>query len=136
MATSKLRILYSEDDPDNREMTCLILGHKGFEIVCPDSPQDVLRMAREDRFDAFLLDSWMPGMSGVELCERIREFDSHTPIIFYSAAVFPSDKDRAIAAGAQAYITKPSTVNELVNGLRLAINLTAAPLSSISPSGA
>ncbi len=125
--TPKLRILCSEDDPDNREMTCLMLGHKGFEIVCPDSPQDVLRIAREDRFDAFLLDSWMPGMSGVELCERIREFDSHTPIIFYSAAVFPSDKARAIAAGAQAYITKPSTVIELVNGLHSAINLTAAP---------
>ena len=122
MSTPNLRILYSEDDPDSREIVCLILAKECFEIICPDSSQDVLRIASEQKFDAHLLDSWTPSMSGVELCKRIKEFDAHTPIIFYSAAAFQGDKDEALAAGAQAYVTKPSSVEELVDAIRLAIS--------------
>lgn len=88
MAAPNLRILYSKDDPDSREIVCLLLAKEGFETICPDSSQDVLRIASEQKFDAYLLDSWTPDMSGVELCKRIKEFDAHTPIIFYSAAAF------------------------------------------------
>ena len=122
MSTPNLRILYSEDDPDSREIVCLILLKHGFETICPDNAQDVLRMANEQKFDACLLDSWTPGMSGVELCKRIKEFDAHTPIIFYSAAALQGDKDEALAAGAHAYVTKPSSVEELVDAIRLAIS--------------
>jgi DNA-binding response OmpR family regulator len=122
MTAPNLRILYSEDDPDSREIVCLILVKEGFEIICPDSSEDVLRIANEQKFDAYLLDSWTPGMSGFELCKRIKEFDAHTPIIFYSAAAFEGDKDEALAAGAQAYVTKPSSVEELVDAIRLAIS--------------
>ena len=122
MTVPNLRILYSEDDSDAREIVCLILAKEGFEAICPDSSQDVLRIAKEQKFDAYLLDSWTPGMTGVELCKRIKEFDAHTPIIFYSAAAFQGDKDEAIAAGAQAYVTKPSSVEELVDAIRLAIS--------------
>ncbi len=122
MTAPNLRILYSEDDPDAREIVCLILAKEGFDIICPDSSQDVLRIANEQKFDAYLLDSLTPSMTGVELCKRIKEFDAHTPIIFYSAAAFQADKDEALAAGAQAYVTKPSSVEELVDAIRLAIS--------------
>ena len=81
MAAPKLRVLYSEDDPDSRELMCLLLAQKGFEVICPDTSQDVLRIAKEEEFDVYLLDTWTPGMSGVELCKRIREFNAQTPII-------------------------------------------------------
>ena len=122
MTTPNPRILYSEDDPDSREIVCLILAKEGFETICPDSSQDVLRIANEQKFDAYLLDSWTPDMSGVELCKRIKEFDAHTPIIFYSAAAGEGDKDEALAAGAEGYVTKPSSVEELVDAIRLAIS--------------
>jgi DNA-binding response OmpR family regulator len=122
MTAHNLRILYSDDDPDSREIVSLILSKEGFETICPESAQDVLRLAHEQKFDAYLLDSWTPDMSGVELCKRIKEFDAHTPIIFYSAASFQADKDEALAAGAQAYVTKPSSVEELVDAIRLAIS--------------
>lgn len=122
MTAPNLRILYSEDDPDAREIVCQILAKEGFETICPDSSQDVLRIANEQKFDAYLLDSLTPSMTGVELCKRIKEFDAHTPIIFYSAAAFQADKDEALAAGAQAYVTKPSSVEELVDAIRLAIS--------------
>jgi DNA-binding response OmpR family regulator len=129
MTAPSLRILYSEDDPDARELVCLILAKEGFDTICPDSPQDVLRIANEQKFDAYLLDSLTPGMTGVELCKRIKKFDAHTPIIFYSAAAFQADKDEALAAGAQAYVTKPSSVEELVDAIRLAISSSKGPLS-------
>lgn len=72
----------------------------------------------------YLLDNCTPIMTGVELCKRIKEFDAHTPIIFYSAAAFQGDKDEALAAGAQAYVTKPSSVEELVDAIRLAISFS------------
>ncbi len=122
MTAHNFRILYSEDDPDAREIVCQILAKEGFETICPDSSQGVLRIANDEKLDDYLLDSWTPNMSGVELCKRIKEFDAHTPIIFYSAAAFQGDKDEAIAAGAQAYVTKPSSVEELVDAIRLAIS--------------
>jgi DNA-binding response OmpR family regulator len=121
MTAPKFRILYSEDDPDSREIVCLVLAKEGFDTICPDSSEDALRIASEQKFDAYLLDSLTPSMSGVELCKRIKEFDAHTPIVFYSAAAFQGDKDEALAAGAQAYVTKPSSVEELVDAIRLAI---------------
>jgi two-component system response regulator PrrA len=124
--TGKLRVLYAEDDSDTRELTCLILEADGFEVVCPDSPRDFLRLAKEDSFDVYMLDTWMPEMSGIELCKSLKEFDSQTPIIFYSAAAFERDKKQALDCGAQAYIVKPAGFEELANTLR-----SAAKASSI-----
>ncbi len=61
-------------------------------------------------------------MSGVELCKKIRQYDAHTPIIFYSAAAFQSDQEEAFDAGAHAYITKPATLEEVVETIRSAIS--------------
>ena len=122
MPTPKARILYSEDDPDSREIMRLVLDKEGFDTICPDTSADVLRMARAEKFDAYLLDTWTPGISGLEICKRIRELDSHTPIIFYSGAAYEVDKEAARAAGAQAYITKPAPFEEVVDAIRSAIS--------------
>lgn len=55
-----------------------------------------------------MLDGWLPGIDGFELCKQIREFDSVTPILFYSGAAYDTDKEKGIAAGANAYVTKPN----------------------------
>lgn len=117
-----LRVLCSEDDPDSREMICLILAQEGFETVCPDASRNVLAIAKEEMFDAYLLDNWTPGMSGLELCQRIRDFDPYTPIVFYSGAAYEDDKAAALSVGAQIYVTKPSSPDDLVAAIRLAIS--------------
>ncbi len=91
-------------------------------MVCPEESHDVVKIAKEQQFDAFLFDSWMPGVSGVGLCKRIREFDPHTPIIFFSGAASQGDIDQALAAGAQAYITKPADFEDVVDAIRSAIS--------------
>lgn len=130
MVPQRFRVLFSEDHQDTVEMTRHLLDLEGFEVTCPDTAHDVFRLAREERFDAYLLDSWTPGLSGIEVCKRIREFDSQTPIIFYSAAVYQGDKEQAIAAGAQAYVTKPASFDELAATIRLAIQDTKKPNES------
>jgi len=115
MPSSKARILYTEDHKDTRELVMLVLSGEGFEVVCPDHPDEALSLARTQCFDLYLVDSWMPGLSGNELSRRIREFDSDTPILFFSGAAHESDKESARASGAQGYLVKPAGVDELID---------------------
>ena len=104
---TKGRILCTEDDADARDLLAFILGQEGYEVVCTENPEDALKLARSENFDLFLVDSWMPGMSGTQLTEKLREFNIKTPILFYTAAAYQKDKDDAREAGAQGYLVKP-----------------------------
>jgi len=73
----------------------------------------VIPLARNERFDLFLLDNWMPELSGVELSRTLRDFNQTTPILFYSAAAYKADIQEAPDSGANGYLTKPSGVSEL-----------------------
>ena len=126
MSALRIRVLYSEDDLDSRKMMSLVLEREGFEAICPETPEEVLKVAQEGKFDAYLLDSWTPRLSGFDLCRMIREFDTLTPIIFYSAAAYQRDRDEAFAAGAQAYIVKPVGLDDVVNTIRLIAQESAA----------
>ena len=114
MATSKGRILYTEDDPDSREMVFFTLQHNGYEVMCVDTGREALSLAKNERFDLFLVDNWLPGLSGPELTKHIREFDQTTPILFYSGAAYEHDKQAALAAGAQGYLIKPIGIEQLI----------------------
>lgn len=115
MSFLKGRILYSEDDPESRELLRFMLQHVGYEVTCCENATDALRLAQNEPFDLFLLDNWMPDLSGIELTKQIRLFDQTTPILFYSAAAFDNDKASALDAGAQVYLTKPDGLDDLVD---------------------
>jgi DNA-binding response OmpR family regulator len=76
-----------------------------------------LSSIQAERFDLYLLDSRLPDLDGFELCRRMRDFDPHTPILFFSGAAYEADKKRGIEAGANAYVIKPD-VNGLVGSIR------------------
>ncbi len=114
MNPPKTRVLLTDDDADSRELLHFLLRHSGFEAVATGNAQEALRIAKEQEFDAYVLDNWMPDVSGIELCEQIRAFDPHTPIVFFSGAAYQSDKEEAMKLGAQAYVTKPSSHEELI----------------------
>jgi DNA-binding response OmpR family regulator len=130
----KIRLLYAEDDPDTRELICIALELEGFEIVCPDNPQEFLKLAKAETWDIFMLDNWMPGMNGIELCKELREFDSVTPIVFYSAAAYQTEKQKALTCGAQSYITKPALLEVLAEGLRSVVRSKTSTVGSRSTS--
>jgi two-component system, OmpR family, response regulator ArlR len=107
------RILYIEDHEDTRELVTLLLAQKSYEVITGSTIESGVALAGSERFDLYLLDSWLPDGSGLDLCQRIRQFDKTTPIIFYSAAAYAADHDMAMSCGAQAYLVKPSPVSEL-----------------------
>ncbi len=107
------RILYIEDHADTRELVTLLLTQKSYEVVTGDTIETGIALAIAEKFDLYLLDSWLPDGSGLELCQLIRQFDETTPILFYSAAAYASDRELALQSGAQAYMIKPSQPSDL-----------------------
>lgn len=111
--TKAPRVLYIEDHEDTRELVTLVLEQRSYEVVTGSTIKSGVALAGSQEFDLYILDSWLPDGSGLELCKQIRQFDKATPIVFYSAAAYEIDKDLAIKSGAQAYLIKPSQPSEL-----------------------
>ena len=109
------RVLYIEDHEDTRELVTLVLEQRCFEVVTGSTIASGVALAGSEHFDLYLLDSWLPDGSGLDLCRQIREFDKTTPILFYSAAAYEIDRALALKCGAQAYLIKPSHPSELCN---------------------
>lgn len=107
------RILYIEDHADTRELVTLLLAQKSYEVITGATIESGVALAGAGDFDLYLLDSWLPDGSGLDLCKQIRQFDQTTPILFYSAAAYAADSDLALQSGAQAYLVKPSQPSEL-----------------------
>jgi DNA-binding response OmpR family regulator len=100
-------ILYIEDHEDTRELVTLVLTESNHRVTLTSTSKDALKRARQERFDLYLLDSWLPDGSGIDLCRQLREFDRRTPIMFLSAAAYETDKQAAMESGAQRYLVKP-----------------------------
>ena len=109
------RILVVEDDRDIGNLIRLILEFGGSEVVSAQNGDDALTLALRDRFDAFLFDVKMPGLSGLDLCKRLRarKATKETPIIFISARGQESEIHAGLNAGANAYVVKPFDPDDL-----------------------
>ena len=68
------QVLFADDNSDIRELVQFQLQAAGFRVSTADDAADVLRLVTADRFDAVLLDYWMPEVTGIELCRQIRTF--------------------------------------------------------------
>jgi DNA-binding response OmpR family regulator len=101
------RVLCVDDDRDACEMLSELLKLSGIKCVCASSAEEARRLINIQRFDLYVLDAWLPTLDGFEFCREIRMVDSTTPILFYSGAGYDSDKQKGIAAGANAYMVKP-----------------------------
>jgi len=105
------RILMVEDQQDDWEIVQLKLPE--YKLIFARNFDEGLRLARRLYFDLYILDNWLPDGSGIGLCLLIREFDPHTPILFYSAAAYGRDIEEALRCGAQAYLVKPVKLDDL-----------------------
>jgi two-component system, OmpR family, KDP operon response regulator KdpE len=114
------RVLVCDDEAQILRALRVILRDAGFEALPADSLEEALDVAAVGRPDAAIVDLVLPDGDGVELCARLREW-SQMPIIVLSAVGDEDAKVRALAAGADDYITKPFGPRELV--ARLQANL-------------
>lgn len=107
MHNTKVRILFADDNEDIRFMIKTLLGASNCEVVTADCASGALALARGADFDVYLLDNKLPDGSGSELCRRLREFDTVTPIVFFSGDAYESDRQGALNSGVQEYVEKP-----------------------------
>jgi len=114
MQSTKGRILCTEDDVDTRELIDFVLTHYGYEVVCSEGNTQAIDLAKTQTFDLYLVDNWMPGFSGTELTEKLRQFDLKTPVLFYSGAAYEADREAARKSGAQGYLVKPASGEQLI----------------------
>jgi two-component system OmpR family response regulator len=128
MPSKKGRILCMDDNPDSRDVVHLTLMAEGYEIICVESGREAIDLVRREHFDLLIFDNWLPDLTGTEVTKIIREFNQTTPILFYSAAAYDSDKRAAFEAGAQAYLVKPVGIDELVPQVEKLIGTDASRL--------
>jgi DNA-binding response OmpR family regulator len=99
---TRRRILCIEDDADTCELLAVWLGLYNCSVTSAATMAGGVQLAQEEEFDLYIIDSRLPDGTGVEVCSRIRSFDSDTPIMFWTG-----DDDHASVAGVQAFIAKP-----------------------------
>lgn len=105
-----MRLLCADDEPDIRTILELALSlEPRIEAEIFSSGAALIARAKEGGADAVLLDAMMPGMDGYETCRRLKAdaATAHLPIVFLTARAQRDEKERAIAIGALACLTKP-----------------------------
>ncbi len=110
------KILYADDDPEIREALHLLLECEGYETVEASSGAEVLELL-DDSVDLVILDVMMPGMNGFTACAEIRK-RSAVPVLILTAKSQESDMTMGFSAGADDYLVKPFSYNELINRVK------------------
>ena len=113
---AKAKILLVEDDRALVELLTFHLEREEFEITATADGEDALLMARETPPDLVILDWMIEGVSGIEVCRRLRRIGetANVPIIMLTARGEEADRIRGLETGADDYVTKPFSPRELV----------------------
>jgi two-component system KDP operon response regulator KdpE len=123
------RILVVDDEPAIRRAVTTNLARHGFRVEEAETGQQAIDLYSSFRPDVMILDLTLPDLDGLQVIERIRERAS-TPIIILSVRGSERDKVSALDLGADDYLTKPFSVNELLARIRVALRHLARPTSS------
>lgn len=123
MSNSKKTILITDDDRTTRLLVSRMLENEGYNVEVAERGEKTLFVALEKKIDAFLVDLKMPGLNGVEICERLRSIPRYrmTPIICVTSMEEDENLRDVFAAGATDYIRKP--INPVVLKARLNAHL-------------
>jgi len=108
------KILIIEDDAQNRQVLRMSLQPQNYDLVEAGTGDEGLSRARSENPDLILLDINMPGMSGLDVCRKLRSDGSLVPIIMLTAKSDTIDKVVGLEVGADDYVTKPYEVRELL----------------------
>ena len=116
-------VLVADDDPDILALVALRLEHDGYEVVRAHDGQGAIDRALERTPDLALIDVSMPRLDGYEVTERLREngATSRIPVILLTARAQEADVARGLEAGADDYVTKPFSTDELRSRVQAAL---------------
>ncbi|PYS98051.1 MAG: hypothetical protein DMF63_17510 [Acidobacteria bacterium] len=131
MTESKSRILCVEDNRDSREMIATLLreSNSSYDVTAVETAAEALALNAKNKFDLYILDIWLPGMDGVELCRRLRDRGVTDPIMFFSAmGVQAKDRDYVLAAGADEFLVKSIDLDRLTLTVERLLTGVEAPV--------
>ena len=111
------RILVVDDEPAIADAVSYALRSAGFDVDALGDGEAALEAARAERYDVLVLDVRLPGLSGVEVCRAVKAnpFTARVPVLMLTAAAEDEERRRALAAGADGYVTKPFSPLALLN---------------------
>ena len=113
------KVILIEDEVKLARFVELELRYEGYDVtVCHDG-REGLQMVTDGNYDMILLDLMLPGLTGIEICRRVRNF-SNIPIIMLTAKDETMDKVAGLDSGADDYLTKPFAIEELLARMRVA----------------
>ncbi|MFQ5933613.1 MAG: ATP-binding protein, partial [Dehalococcoidia bacterium] len=122
----RTKVLAIDDEPHIQRYLKRALDDAGYQPLIAGDPSEVVKMVELEEPDLVLLDVMLPGVTGFELLERIREF-SGVPVIFLTARDKDEDMVRALKMGADDYITKPFSTSELLARIEVALRRRVMP---------
>ncbi|MFK8014547.1 MAG: response regulator transcription factor [Gammaproteobacteria bacterium] len=114
----KRRILIVEDEADIANLVQLHLGELADEVLIARDGRDGLARATSEDWDLVVLDLRLPGVDGLDICRRLREAETYTPVLMLTARSTEPDRIVGLEIGADDYLTKPFSVRELVARVR------------------
>ena len=114
-------ILVVDDEPDVRRLLEVVLGRQGYRVLTVGSGLEALVTAQREEPDLILLDIMMEGMDGWEVLKVLKMEDRtrDVPVVILSARVEPKDKIRGLQEGAVDYVTKPFSVKDVMESIRV-----------------
>lgn len=120
------RILAVDDDPRVRRFVSRALREAGYEVTAVKDAESAIAQLLAARPDLFLLDINLPGMNGIVLTQKLQEQRAtrQVPVVILSVRTDPRDKVAAYASGAVTYLEKPFKKKDLLDAVRLALQIS------------
>ena len=117
--TKLAKVLVVDDEPNIVELLTVSLKFQNFEVYSANSGNEALRIAREVNPDAYILDVMMPGMDGFELLGKLRQEGLDGPGLYLTAKDGVDQRIHGLTIGADDYVTKPFSLEEVITRLRV-----------------
>ena len=124
----KAHLLYVEDDESLSFVTRDNLELQGYKMTCCENGKQAMEVIKHNDFDLCILDVMLPDVDGFTIAEEVRKFNTQVPILFLTAKSMKEDRIRGLKLGADDYITKPFSIEELI--LKIEIFLRRSKVSS------
>lgn len=128
-----MKILVVEDEPAISNFIKKGLEENGFEVVQAFDGEMGLKLARNNEFDLFILDLVLPGINGLEFCQKLRnELQLHTPVLMLTALSSTDDIVTGLDAGGDDYLAKPFKFKELLARIRALTRRQGSTLANVN----
>lgn len=124
--SDNVTVLVVDDEPNIVELLTVSLKFQGFDVHSANSGTEALRIAREINPHAYIMDVMMPGMDGFELLGKLRQEGLDGPVLYLTAKDSVDQRIHGLTIGADDYVTKPFSLEEVITRLRVILRRGAA----------